>query len=239
MKLANLYVDPLEFFRDEMAPGKTSLRAPTSIVTALLAVGMLDVYLTQHSVFGFLAQSIQVNTFLSGADKEMMLSQFQGIKPIAISAASFASCYPLFMWFAVPAFLASAAILLNRDYHFREMLRCTGLALLVFFPGQILSTIMLCWSPHVAYNPVSSSRNLGELATDLGVLSRMIRGGFPSATVRDLNVFGFIWFGVVLTIGFRQLYRVKWPAAIFSVWGIPALFYAGGLLVSHLGAMTF
>lgn len=234
MKLINLYVDPLEFFRKEALPDKTSLRGSAWTVIALMAIGMLDLYLTERNMFGFLARSIQANPFLPKVDKGVVLDQLQSIKPMAIASAGFAGFYPLFIWLAIPGLLANAAILLNRDYHFKEMLRCTGLAFTVFYPGQIASTIVLCWSPRVPYNPVLSSRNPTDLTTDLNVLSGMIRNGFPTATVRDFNLLGFIWFGIVLTIAFRELYRLKWSYAILSVWGLAGLFYGSTLLATHL-----
>jgi len=234
MKLIYLYFDPLEFFRKEAVPEKTSLRGPVWVLVALLAIGILDLYLTQRNIFGFLVQSVQANRHLSSPDKQMMLDQFQALRPIAITSAALGGCYPLFVWLAASGLLAGAAILLNRDPRLREMLRCTGLALAVFCPLQVLSTIVLCWPARVPYNPVVASRSMDTLATDLGTLSIMLRNGFPTATVRDLNTFAFVWFGIVLTIGFRQLYRVKWPAAIFSVWGIVAVYYGGSFLVTHL-----
>jgi Yip1 domain len=234
MTLLYLYVDPLEFFRKEAAPNQKSLRGPVWVLVALLAIGMADLYLTQRSIFGFLVQSVQANGHLSSPDKQVVLEQLQTVRPIAISAAAFGGCYPLLVWLAASSLLACAAILLNRDPRFREMLRCTGLALAIFCPIQVLSTIVLCWPARVSYNPVAASRTMGELATDLSTLSTLLRNGFPAATVRDLNAFGFFWFGIVLTIGFRQLYRVKWAAAIFSVWGIAALYYGGNLLATHL-----
>lgn len=234
MTLRYLYVDPVEFFRKEAVPDKTSLRGPVWVLVALLVIGMLDLYLTQHNIFEFLVQSIQANRHLSGPDKQTMLDQFQAIRPIAIVSAAFGGCYPLFVWLAASGTMACVAILLNRAPRFKEMLRCTGLALAIFCPIQVLSTIVLCWSPRIPYDPVLASRSMSELATDLGTLSTMLRNGFPFATVRDLSTFGFLWFGVVLTIGFRQLYRVKWSAAIFSVWGIGALYYGSSLLATHL-----
>ena len=234
MTLTYLYVDPLEFFRREAAPGKTSLRGPVWVLIALLTLGMVDLYLTQRNIFGLLVQSIEANWHLSAVDKQTMVDQLHTVRPIAISAAAFGSCYPLLVWLAASGLLSSAAVLLNRDPRFREMLRCAGLALAIFCPIQILSTIVLCWPARIPYNPVLASRTMSDVGTDLGTLSTMLRNGFPAATVRDLNAFGFFWFAIVLTIGFRELYRVKWRAAVFSVWGIVVLYYGGTFVASHL-----
>ena len=234
MKVLDLYVDPAEFFRSEVGPGKQSLRGPVCIIVGLIALSLIDLLVMQRQFFTLVNQSVLENPRLTSAARETIIAELEGVKPLVLAGAGFSSLYFLLLWPLLPAVLSNVASLFDRDYQFREMLRCSGLAFLAFYPCQIICTILLFWPIRLPYNPILASRGVSEFGTDLADFAALLRNSFPLAPVRAMNWAALFWFAVVVVIGFRQVYRLKWPAAVLSVGGIGLLFLGGNYLVACL-----
>jgi hypothetical protein len=231
MNLIDLYVDPVEFFRREIGSGKQSLRGPALAVLAASLLSFANLLVMQHSLFNLVNQSIINNGYLSHGIKDSVLGEFQGLVPLILVSGGFGCFYFFILWPLIPAMLANAAVLWNRDYQYREMLRCTGLCFLAFLPVQVVATLVALLPLHVPYNPLLSSRNVEDVGNDIADLVKVLRNGSPFLPVRNLNLLGTVWFGIVLLIGFRQLYCMKWIASLCVVGGLGFVYFGGNYMV--------
>lgn len=234
MNVWKVFADPVTFFRQKVDSCSTNLLVPCVIVFGVtlgfLAIGICF----QEMIVSTIDRAIGQNLYFSPTQIEDFARQLRFSDSLGLIAFGFSSFYIVARWLLSSAIFANCAVLMNREYKFREIAHLSGYCAIVYFPFLVMAAaIVLFYPPHLDWGAIVTSRSDIDLQAAMAEITQQIRYSLPIVLLRNFSWLFLGWSGFLQGLAFYHLFRVKAHQAGVAVITAVAFVDAGPLLAWH------
>lgn len=228
----DLFVDPMAFFRAKVSGPNKSLYVPTLLVLTACLISLYLMVLLRRQFIALVTHSLEFGSALPPVEKEALLEAVRSADLLSLVASGFLSFTWLIYWPLGAVLLANIAVLMNKDYRFRDVLHLNSYAFATLYPSLLLSVGLLLFFPlSLSEDPIRAIRGAVDVQQAFTDVAQQIKATFPVLAVRALNWVSLVWLHLVFMVAFRQLYGTKWWQASLAV-SVTATILGGGILLA-------